>query len=48
MSKICQHVYRLKLGKLFCVAHVPVKRDIGSGQDLISDMHVQNKKYKNK
>ena len=29
----------------FCVAHLQVKREIE--RDLISDMHMQNKKYSN-
>ena len=42
----CQHVHRLELHMFFYfyVVRLPVKREI---MRLMSDMHVQNKKYEN-
>ena len=46
MTIRCKHVHRLELRNffIFCVAHLPVERDINSN---VPSMHVQNKKYLN-
>ena len=48
MTIWCKQVHRLELQQffIFCVAHLPVRRDIETKFPIsYSDMHVRNKKF---